>query len=166
MLPWVFFTRQAVTKPRVYDFFRALRAETTLSIGAAGFCWGGFNVTTMAYGPEHSDAKTSDGKALIDAAFTAHPSLLTIPTHIEPIRLPYSVAHGTKDMNIGEADAAKFKQALQGKKDVEFVEYEGAKHGFAVRGNPDDEVEKRQGMEAEAQALRWFEKHLTSRSKL
>ena len=38
--------------------------------------------------------------------------------------------------------------------------------GFAVRGNPDDETEKRQGMEAEEQAIKWFQKHLTNRSKL
>lgn len=120
----------------------------------------------MSHGPESSDAKTQDGKPLFDAGFTAHPSMLTLPADAEGVRLPYSVAHGTKDMNIGVEEAKKFKNGLANKMDIEFVEYEGAKHGFAVRGNPDDEVEKRQGTEAEDQAIAWFEKYLTPRSKL
>lgn len=163
----MFFNRMSVCKPRVYDFFRALRTSTALPIGAAGFCWGGKYVTLLSAGNASDDAKSSDGKALLEAGFVAHPSFLVIPGDIDPISVPYSVAHPTADMNIGPEQAKTFQKALEGKKDVEFVEYEGAKHGFAVRGNPDDEKEKRQGVEAEDQAVRWFQKYLVAgRSKL
>lgn len=44
-VPFLFFNRMSVAKPRIYDFFCALRAGSNLPIGAAGFCWGGLLVT-------------------------------------------------------------------------------------------------------------------------
>lgn len=154
--PFLFYNRWSVTKPRIYDFFRALRASTSLSVGAAGFCWGGKWVTLMAHGQD----RTEDGRPLIDAAYTAHPSMLKLPDDAEPVQLPYSVAIGTLDHAIGPAQLSVFKKALEGKKDVEVIEYEGARHGFAVRGNPEIEAEKKNGIAAEDQAVRWLCKYL------
>lgn len=156
-LPFLFFNRYSITKPRIYDFHRALRKDNPdTPIGVAGFCWGGKFVTLMAHGTD----KTDGGRDLIDAGFTAHPSFLDIPADLDAVTLPYSAALGTSDMNLHGETIEKFKKALQGKMDVEVVEYEGAKHGFAVRGDPNDEKEKKQGMEAEEQAVRFFTKYL------
>lgn len=155
LLPFMFFNRFSVSKPRISEYFHALRASTDLKIGAAGYCWGGKFSTLLSHGE-----RAIGGRPLIDAAFTAHPSMLDIPADIVEVNLPYSVAIGTNDMMIGPEALQKFKNSLRGKKDVELIVYEVAKHGFAVRGNPLNENEKKQGMQAEEQALRWFSKYL------
>ncbi len=133
-----------------------------MSVGCAGFCWGGKWVTLLVGGRE----KAADGQFLVECGFTAHPSALDIPADLEKVVQPLSIAHASLDIALGPAAFKKMRQVMDQKSYCELVVYEGAKHGFAVRGNPNDEKEKRQGMEAEEQALRLFEKHLVSKSKL
>ncbi len=61
--------------PKVKSWFEQLRKAEgdTLPIGAAGFCWGGKHTVLLAAG------ERIDGKLLIDAGFTAHPSMLKCP---------------------------------------------------------------------------------------
>jgi len=162
-VPFLFFTRAAVVGPRIYSFFRALRTSNpSMSVGCAGFCWGGKWVTLLVGGRE----KAADGQFLVECGFTAHSSALDIPADLEKVVQPLSIAHASLDFALGPAAFKTMKQVMDQKSHCELVVYEGAKHGFAVRGNPNDEKEKRQGMEAEEQALRWFEKHLVRKSKL
>ena len=162
MPTFLWFNRIAVARPRITNFFKAVRGSegTTLKIGAAGYCYGGLHVTLLS-----ADEEKVDGKSLIDAGFTAHPSFLTIPKDIEAIKLPYSVAVGHDDMAIGEKyvtqmdDILKAKEKQEeGKGRFESVVIKGAKHGFAVRNNPKDQKQAKMGMQAEDQAVRWFEK--------
>ena len=158
-----YFNNPSVVTPRIFGFFKDLReAEAKdLTLGAAGFCWGGKYVTLLS----HDKEKASSGKSLIDAGFTAHPSLLAIPGDIDPIELPISIVVGDKDIALEHTQAKKIQQMLKEKDDQkhEFVILEGAKHGFAVRGNPHNKKELEQAKVAEYQAVNWFLKHLVDR---
>lgn len=134
-----------------------------MPVGCAGFCWGGKHVTLLCSGVE----KTADGtKPLVDCGFTAHPSFLSVPTDLDAVTVPLSIANGTLDIALKGESMQQAKTILDAKPGCELVVYEGAKHGFAMRGNPKNEKELKQGVEAEEQALKFFAKHLTSSSKL
>lgn len=88
--------------------------------------------------------KAVDGRTLIDAGFIAHPSMLAVPADIMPVKLPLSIANGTKDFHITPLLMEQVKDIFTKRDNCELVAFDGAKHGFAVRSNPNDEREKRQ----------------------
>jgi len=157
-IPFLYYTRPSIAKPRVYKFFHALRTNeaTSLPLGAAGFCWGGKHVFLLCSDSE----KASNGKSLIDCGFTAHPSNLAIPADAQAVSLPLSVAVGDVDMAMPIKQVKQMKKILEGKGRGEethtVVVIPGAKHGFAVRAKPDDKVAVEQGVKAEEQAVAWF----------
>jgi len=54
---------------RVFAFFTALRASTSLPIACAGFCWGGRLVAQLCA----ASTRTKDGKKpLVDCGFMTH----------------------------------------------------------------------------------------------
>ena len=162
MVPFMYYQRLSITKPRVFNFFTALRESTTLPIGAAGFCWGGkFSILLCA-----DIEKTSSGKSLIDAGYAAHPSNLVMPTDIEQVKLPLCISNGTLDIQLKPEGMETIKGIFKEKEKefgtgkFEMNVIEGAKHGFAVRGNPGDEEEKKRGQLAEDQAVDFFKRWL------
>ncbi|MCJ1446395.1 MAG: hypothetical protein MMC23_006900 [Stictis urceolatum] len=158
MVPFMYFNRVSVAQPRVFNFFKAVRdQESDLPVGAAGFCWGGLYTFKLAADAE----KTTSGKSLIDAGFTAHPSMLTIPQDAEAIKLPISVAIGDADMALAHEKSLEAKKVIESKgAQHEYVIIPGAKHGFAIRNNPNNKEEVKQGLQAEDQAVEWFKKKL------
>lgn len=171
-LPFLVQNREAVTKPRVYNFFRSLRtANPNSPIGASGFCWGGkwtaflcsgwnnpsldpdSSTNTFTSSTESSKSKTDE--LLIDCGYAAHPSMLNIPRDVLTLRVPFSIANGTDDQVFTPAMIEEtkkiFEQKGEGKPDCELVVYEKAKHGFAVRWDPKDERQQKQGEESEEQ---------------
>ncbi|KAK1991263.1 hypothetical protein LX36DRAFT_663457 [Colletotrichum falcatum] len=177
-------TRPGVVVPRIGNFLRAVRlappsplpsrapspssstssadsssaaaataaAQKNIRIGVAGFCWGGkhaVQLTQLGTGPYGAEP-------LVDCAFTAHPSFLSLPGDLERAALPLSVANGDDDMMMPRAKMAQAKELLSAKEDCEIVEYPGAKHGFAVRGDPNDRRQEGHGERAENQAVAWF----------
>ena len=118
-------------------------------------------MTLLCADPE----KAANGKSLIDAGFTAHPSMLDVPTDIEAVKLPESISVGDVDFGLPMAGVKQI-QEIFGKKNqteegrYEIVVLEGAKHGFAVRGDPNVKKEMEQGIIAEDQAVNWFKKWL------
>lgn len=160
--PFVFFNRLSVSKPRVYKFFHDLRSAeaSNLPIGVAGFCWGGKLVTLLCADSE----KAANGRSLVDAGFTAHPSMLDVPADIEAVTLPLSVCIGDVDFGLPIAGVKQIQDIFERKNGegeglrYEIVVLEGARHGFAVRGNPKVKKEMEQGMVAEDQAVDWFRK--------
>ncbi|KAF4956887.1 hypothetical protein FGADI_3490 [Fusarium gaditjirri] len=146
--------------PRIRSFFEALRSKEgpQRRIGAAGFCWGGRPVLTLA----HSDAKTADGMPLVDAVFTGHPSALSLPEDAEKITKPVSLAIGDNDQVTTVSQTDVIRNAWQTLQDIptEIVVYPGAGHGFCVRADPNNKDQFRQSKEGEEQALKWFGKHL------
>nr|OQO32221.1 hypothetical protein B0A51_00469 [Rachicladosporium sp. CCFEE 5018] len=164
MVPFLYFCREAVCKPRIRAFMHAVRENeaANLPVGVAGFCWGGGHVTKLCW----DDEKTKDGKQLVDCGFIAHPSFLTYPGDIEKVVLPLSCAAAEHDQQMSAANAKSTEEVLVAKtaktKDQgvehEFVMYPGTHHGFAVRADEEDKEEAARGKEAEAQAVAWFSK--------
>jgi dienelactone hydrolase len=160
LLPFVlYYNRPTAKYPIIQKFMDDFRCSegASLKVGAVGFCWGGYQVTQLAQG-----ALAKNGKPLVDAVFTAHPSALSVPGDIEKIKQPYSVAIGDGDFALPIKGVKQMQEVLEGMQDVEseVVILPGAKHGFAVRGNPEDKKEKEQADQAEDQCVRWFEKYL------
>lgn len=126
-------------------------------IGVVGFCWGGFGATRLAHG-----GTARNGKRLVDAAYTAHPSELEVPKDFEDIRLPYCMVIGDNDMAMLLEKVQQAAGILDAKKEVdsEVVIIPRAKHGFAVRASLGDKVEKEQADQAEDQMVKWFARHL------
>jgi len=159
-VPFLIYNRAAVASPKIYDYFRAVREENKdMKVAAAGFCWGGKYTTLLCSGQE----KTADGRPLVDCGYTAHPSSLVLPTDIELVTLPLSIANGTEDIQLTKEKMEQMRPILERKSkegvDCELVIYEEAKHGFAIRAKKDDEREERQMVEAIEQAVRFFDKH-------
>lgn len=176
MVPFIINCRKSVCTPRVIGFFKDLRSSPApydtkgkpLKIGAAGFCWGGYYTFQLAQDRPSSRVAAAAGSSsggalvpLIDAGFTAHPSMLTIPTDAEPVTVPLSVSVGHNDFALKEANILKMKEILEGKNkkgdDVqhEVVILKDAKHGFSVRTEKEPyQIECAE--KAEAQAISWF----------
>ena len=148
--------------PPMQSYLQSLRKETTLPIGAAGYCWGGKFAVNLANGN-----LVPGSKSLVDVVYAAHPSNLDIPKEINAITLPFSLAIGSADVVLSMTGTNKIKQVLAKRKDLdsEVRVYDGAKHGFAIRGDPGDEKEAKQGVEAEDQAVAWFSKHFDKLGK-
>lgn len=146
--------------PRIRSFFETVRLHegSERRIGAAGFCWGGRPVMTLA----RSDVDTANGKPLVDAVFAGHPSGLSLPSDAENVTKPISVAIGDKDQVTPMSQVNVMRSVWQGLEDVptELVVYPGAGHGFCVRVDSSNKNQFQQSEEAEEQALRWFEKYL------
>lgn len=170
-IPFFYRTRDAVCRPLVYNFFKALRTTpppfptNNLKIGAAGFCWGGYYTVQLSHDTPSSRVHRNEvGGAsqalqpLIDCGFTAHPSFITVPKDIEPVNLPLSVAVGNEDMAMKGPLIVQMKEILEKKKagDHEVVIMPGARHGFAVRTDPKDEMQMSCAQRAEDQAIAWF----------
>lgn len=152
----MFKNRLSVTMPRVISFLTELRkAEAMkLPVGVAGFCWGGGHLIQLAA------EKPTDGKALVDVCFTAHPSALSFPKDIEGITRPISVAVGDKDPLMSPEQARMTEAVLRKNKvEQEVVIYEGAGHGFSVRIDRTNPRQTEQAVQAEKQAVKWFTRH-------
>ncbi|KAG9231137.1 dienelactone hydrolase [Amylocarpus encephaloides] len=154
-IPFLLYNGEKVVKPKVFNFHQALKndpATSKLSLGTAGFCWGGKYAILL-----------SQQEGLIDAAFTAHPSKMKFPDDWEEVKVPLSVAIGDVDMGIKVDMVKDIKKLLEEERKEgrhKLIIYPGAKHGFAVRANPKDECQTRSAQEAKAQALAWFGKWL------
>ncbi|CAL3968503.1 hypothetical protein PZA11_004074 [Diplocarpon coronariae] len=175
-IPWLVTTRSSVCRPRILKFFKNLRTaappfpSTNLKIGVCGFCWGGQYTFLLAQDTPSSrvqrhqsqtSAVSKPLEALIDCAFTAHPSFVKIPYDAEAVMIPISVAVGDNDMAMSSPLIRQMKEILEVKKkgDHEVLVMPGAKHGFAVRAVPDkDGLQRKWADQAEVQAIDFFTK--------
>jgi dienelactone hydrolase len=159
-LPFYVANRFSVSMPKVKSFVNAVRCHEAarLPLGSAGFCWGGKHVIKLAHG-ENAD----NGKPLVDAVYTGHPSQLSIPDEIERVRKPVSIAVGDKDAVLVQSQVEQIKRILQDKRtESEVRVYPGAGHGFCVRADPLNDDVTQQSLEAEQQAIKWFLQHFKS----
>ncbi|KAF2084629.1 alpha/beta-hydrolase [Saccharata proteae CBS 121410] len=147
-----------VVQEKLFSFIEKLRENEAkeLPVGVAGFCWGGYWSFQLAHHRE---------KKLIDAAFAAHPSNMKVPEDIEAIEIPTSIATGSLDTAFPQDQVAVARKILEKKtkddKDGvahELVFYDGCHHGWALRGSQKDPAESQKGLEAEQQAVKWFQR--------
>ncbi|RKL36643.1 hypothetical protein BFJ72_g8192 [Fusarium proliferatum] len=159
MVPFTIRNKPQKRYPGIRQFMDDLRCNEAvdLKVGVVGFCWGAYGITHLAHGEV-----AANGKTIIDAAFTAHPSEIEVFKDIEPVKLPYSLAIGDVDFALPLKEVHKAAEILEAKRDIdtEVVVIPHAKHGFAVRGNPNNKEEKEMADQAEDQVVRWFTKHL------
>ncbi|KID69015.1 Hydrolase tropI [Metarhizium brunneum] len=149
------------TYPGVKGFFEQLRKEEgqALPIGAAGFCWGGKHTVTLAHGAE------INGQPLIDAGFTGHPSLLSLPSDVEKIKRPVSFACAEDDNQISLKQAEQIKAIVTAFPEPykgELRVYQKTGHGFAVRADLKVPDVAAQAAAAEDQAIAWFTSHFST----
>ncbi|KAF5587105.1 dienelactone hydrolase family [Fusarium subglutinans] len=155
MAPFFYYNGLAASWPRIRSFFEALRLHEgpQRRIGAAGFCWGGKPVLTLA----HPESITKGGIPLVDAVFTGHPSGMSLPGDADTIIKPVSVAIGDRDIVTSMSQVNVMKEAWKNlKTPTEVVVYPGAGHGFCVRVDDKNENLFQQSKEVEKQALDWF----------
>ncbi|KAI0477868.1 dienelactone hydrolase family protein [Xylariaceae sp. FL0804] len=157
-VPWFIANWPSRTFPVVRAFMDALRRNEAahLPVGVAGFCWGGKHAVLLAEGYK------ADGKPLVDAVFTGHPSFLKLYDEIEKMTVPVSIAVGDLDNQMSPAQAARTREIVEAKPDGrgrgEVRLYPGHGHGFACRCDPKSD-DPAAAAEAERQAVAWFEKH-------
>ncbi|KAF2401121.1 dienelactone hydrolase family protein [Trichodelitschia bisporula] len=161
ILPWRRANGIPKTHSRVKDFFTELRTTgegASLPIFTAGFCWGGKHALLLAH-----DGVEANGRPLVDAVFTGHPSMLDMPGDFEKLVRPVSVAVGDGDNHINPAAAEQIMGILEGLPEGakgELRVYEKCAHGFCIRADVKFEDVAKAAAEAEDQCIAWFDKHL------
>ncbi|KAL2814263.1 Alpha/Beta hydrolase protein [Aspergillus granulosus] len=164
VIPFIARNYPGKSYPIVESFFTSLRQSCgpKAPIGAAGFCWGGKHTVLLAHGA----STTINGLdvPLINAGFTGHPSLLSIPADIEKIVVPVSFALGDLDHILKGKSIAIVKRVVEAKEDGagEVRVYVGAGHGFCVRADTTNKDSSRQAEEAEEQAVGFFQRIFAS----
>ncbi|QDS68597.1 hypothetical protein FKW77_000838 [Venturia effusa] len=159
--PHLYRNRWSVAWPKVQKFFNDVRCNEgfNLPIGAAGFCWGGKHSICLAH-----PLKASNGQPLCDASFAAHPSNVEIPRDIEPVKQPLAFALGDEDFVMDIPTLDKMESILKRDNTAYQVRvYQEAGHGFAVRADPKNEKVMEQSIEAENQAIKWFQTQFEKR---
>jgi dienelactone hydrolase len=159
-IPFKYHNSFQTTWPIVRDFIKSVRENegSELPIYAAGFCWGGKHVVNLGFGGDVA----SNGKPLINAGFTGHPSFLEIPSEIEKINIPISFALGDADLVVKAPQIKLIQQVFENEAKADKGEvqiYEGAGHGFCVRADLFLKDANKHAEESEKQALAWFERH-------
>ncbi len=152
-IPWQYHNRLAAATPKVQKFFQSVREQDPkVPLGAAGFCWGGKFAIDLAQGVE------VNGKSMIDACFTAHPSWIIVPTDIEKVKIPLSIAVGDQDFVLPMPQVKQVQGILKDREDItgELVVYSGAGHGFSVRADLGNKQQQKQAEQAKDQAIKWF----------
>ena len=118
-------------------------------IGAVGYCFGGkyaFRFLDDSLSPEQR----------VDAAFTAHPSLLE-DEEILAIQGPVSVAQAENDSMLLPKRRAEIEALLkQTGREYMVSLYSGTPHGFAVRADVSNGEQRFAKESAFLQAVRWF----------
>jgi len=163
MLPMIKFSLFNDPWPEIKAYLTAVRRSSgkKLPIGAAGYCWGGTYAIRLVHQESTDD---TDGQALADVAFAAHPGAMAVPADAEKVARPLSFAIGDRDALLPMTQVDVVKSVLGEKKskgevDTELVIYPGAKHGFGTRGDPTDEEGLKHSTSATAQAVSWFNSH-------
>jgi dienelactone hydrolase len=148
--PWLIKHREAVSKPLIDSFIKAIRAiPGTGKVGALGFCWGGRYAILAAHGE-------------VDAAYACHPSLVAVPSDFDPVTKPLSLAVGDKDSLLDNDTVGKIQDIMAKKTDVphELRIYEDQIHGFALRSDWSSEKDRQAMDDSEKQGVEFFNKYL------
>jgi len=159
-VPFLITNRYSISMPKVKSFFDSTRSNeaANLPIGAAGFCWGGKHAINLA-----AVVNAGNGKPLADAVFIGHPSQLDVPKEVEGVTKPVSIAIGDKDDVVPLPQVMQIKRILADMDvETEVKIYPGAGHGFCIRADPLNQHVTQQSLEAEEQALMWFDRYLGS----
>ncbi|KAK3946831.1 Alpha/Beta hydrolase protein [Pseudoneurospora amorphoporcata] len=139
-----------VTDPIIASTISYIRSSLNVTrIGAVGYCFGGRYAFRFL-----DDTVPPDER--VDAAFTAHPSLLE-NEEILGIQGPVSVAAAENDDLVPPERRAEIEALLkQTGKEYMVSLYSGTNHGFAVRADVTDREQRFAKEGAFLHAVRWF----------
>lgn len=137
-------------EPEIFAFAKELRGKYR-SIGAIGFCFGGWAVFRLG-------ARTSGG--LVDCISTAHPSWL-IKEEIENVNVPVQILAPEIDP-VYTPELKEFSNRVIPSLglDYDYQHFPALVHGFAVRGNKENEAELKGLVRAKNAAVHWFNQYL------
>jgi dienelactone hydrolase len=153
------------------EYARKVRAglPAGAKLGAAGFCWGGYQSLKLCT----YTAAEEGSERLLDAQFCAHPSGLKMPGDVvdavTKFKVPVAIAHAQKDFAIPTEKVEEAERALQqevvamGEErglNYQIITYDGVGHGFAVRPKTGNKKEAEAAAEAKGQAVQWFKRWL------
>ncbi|KAK6373644.1 hypothetical protein LTS17_008137 [Exophiala oligosperma] len=155
--PWLVKHRESVSEPLISGFVNTVRTiPGTEKIGAVGFCWGGRYAILQAH------KRTAGQVGGVDAAYACHPSLLSIPSDIEAVAVPLSLAVGEKDSLLDLKSVEQIRETLNKTgAPTEVKVYKDQIHGFALRSDWSSDEDKKAMDDAEKQGIEWFEKYLS-----
>ncbi|GJN14271.1 hypothetical protein PR202_gb01071 [Eleusine coracana subsp. coracana] len=142
----------------------ALKSKGVLTIGAAGYCWGGKYDSLWFYCQVTILAKVVVELAKvheIQAAVLLHPSLLAVDD-IKEVKCPISILGAETDKSTPPELVKQFEEVLSANSEIgHFVKiFPGVEHGWAVRYSDDDEAAVSRAEEALQDMLDWFNKYL------
>ncbi|CAI7654216.1 unnamed protein product [Penicillium pancosmium] len=139
-----------IREPEIIAFAKALR-EQHQSIGAIGFCFGGWAVFRLG-------AKSHNN--LVDCISTAHPSWLT-ESEIENIGVPVQILAPEIDP-VFTPELKEFSNRVIPSLglDYDYQHFPGLEHAFAVRGNRANKAEMKGLERAKNAAVYWFKQWL------
>jgi len=160
--PWMIKHREAVTAPLLDGFINTVRLlPGTNKIGALGFCWGGRYAILQARGPSLSASEPKIGG--VDAVVACHPSMVAVPGDFENVKVPLSVAVGSRDSLVDAKTVEGIKEELAKRPEVksEVRVYEDQVHGFSLRGDWSSEKDKEAMDQVEKQGIEWFQRYLS-----
>ncbi|GAB5585151.1 hypothetical protein Unana1_00051 [Umbelopsis nana] len=130
------------------DAVKELRSKYP-HVAASGYCWGGYFTIRLA-----------QNEGLVDCSVASHPSLVAVPSDIEPIIKPVLFVCAEVDEQFGDEKRETSKEVLA-KKDTgsEFKLYPGTSHGFTVRASQQDAPAAKAAIEAKNETISWVLKH-------
>ncbi|KAK3399369.1 Alpha/Beta hydrolase protein [Sordaria brevicollis] len=141
------------TDPIIASTISYLRTTLGVTrIGAAGYCFGGKYAFRFLEGNTNLTAQSET----VDAAFTAHPSLLE-NEEIVAIQGPVAIAAAENDELLPLERKLEIEALLKGTgREYGVNLYSGTNHGFAVRADVSDREQRFAKEGAFLQAVRWF----------
>ncbi|TPX37239.1 hypothetical protein SmJEL517_g00981 [Synchytrium microbalum] len=149
LVPWMRANSVSSVAPKIDKFIDDIREKQGITkIGMQGYCYGAPFCLKNAANADR-----------IQAFCLAHPSAVTIPTDVEPVKVPSLWLCAQHDMVFTPSMRKKAEELLKGK-NATFVDYEGVQHGFASRGDDKEEVVKAAMTDARKRGAEFFKQNL------
>jgi len=138
-----------IREPQIFAAAKALRSAGFSSIGAVGFCYGGWGVLRLAQA------------GLVDAIVCAHPSWVT-NDDFDGLSVPVMFLAPEKDGQFSEEIKVYAFRALVkgGKTPFEWVHFPGVQHGCLTKGDEKLEGEREAMVKGKEAAVRWWREWL------
>ncbi|CAM0955628.1 unnamed protein product [Alopecurus aequalis] len=146
---WIKEHPQAKSFEEAKPIIAALKEQGVLTVGAAGYCWGGKNHFQKLVSRE------------IHAAVMLHPCPITVDD-IKEVKCPIAILGAEVDHVSPPELVKQFEQVLSSNSGIGHLVkiFPGVAHGWTVRYKDDDAATVKSAEEALADMTNWFNKYL------
>lgn len=125
-----------------------LKSKGMSAIGFAGFCWGGAVASKLAKLDE------------IPAVVLLHPSYLKVD-EIKEVNTSIEILGAERDKATSADIMKQYKEIFEARHIDSFLKiFPGVSHGWTLRYNDSDPFAVKSALEAHAEMLKWFTKHM------